>query len=193
MNKTVNKKTRSTSTKKTPEKPGHPSEQPPRKEPLDQRSPEYLLANEQLERFLQLSKEIDHIFHDYAKANDISDTSLFILYALARHGAPWSQREMCEEWSIPAQTVNSSLKSLEKQGIVRLDFLPGNRKSKVILLTEKGQALTDDIVSVIINAEVDSFSKIDPESRSELMASYECFVGNFLDEMRKRIRETDKK
>ena len=101
----------------------------------------------------QTYKEMDEIFHNYAKAVGLSDAVFGILYSLWDRGTPYPQRELCEDWCYPPQTINSALKALEKQGIVELVFAPESRKSKEIHLTAAGQALAQKVVVPFKQAE----------------------------------------
>jgi DNA-binding MarR family transcriptional regulator len=146
------------------------------------------IAEKQLIELLQSYKEVDRIFHAYAKAHNIPDSSFFILYVLAKHGSIYSQHELCEEWSFSAQTINSALKNLERQGIVTLELLPGNRKSKEIHLTEKGRAVTDGVIRDLLDTEIDSFLKIEQKDREVLISAFKCFVANFRNGMKEKIK-----
>lgn len=101
----------------------------------------------------QTYKEMDEIFHNYAKANGLSDAVFGILYLLWDRGTPYPQRELCEAWYYPPQTINSALKALEKQGIVALTFAPESRKSKEIHLTDAGRALAQKVIVPFMQAE----------------------------------------
>src|SRR5699024_11708573 len=91
----------------------------------------------QLAAFNQLYKEMDDIYHSYAKEQGISDTILWILYSLYENNSSYIQKELCSEWHYPPQTVNSALKTLERQGIISLTAAPGNKKHKLVSLTEE--------------------------------------------------------
>ena len=107
----------------------------------------------QLAAFNQLYKEMNEIYHAYAKEQGISDTVLWILYSLYENNASYIQKELCSEWHYPPQTINSALKALEKQGIISLETIPGNRKNKLVSLTEDGKVLTQKIIARLTDAE----------------------------------------
>ena len=73
---------------------------------------------DQLAVFNQLYKEMDEIYHLYAKKQGISDTALWLLYSLYEKDATYTQRELCSAWHYPPQTINSALKNLEKQEFI---------------------------------------------------------------------------
>ena len=92
-----------------------------------------------LATFNQLYKEMDEIYHQYARGHGISDTALWLLYSLYLSDVPYTQREICSEWHYPPQTLNSALKTLERQELISLEPAPGNQKNKQVVLTEKGK------------------------------------------------------
>ena len=67
-----------------------------------------------LATFNQLYKEMDEIYHQYARGHGISDTALWLLYSLYLSDVPYTQREICSEWHYPPQTLNSALKTLDR-------------------------------------------------------------------------------
>ena len=108
-----------------------------------------------LRSFNQLSKETNVIYHNYAAANGMSDAT-FCYY-----GEGVTQKTICEEWFYSAQTVNSSLKLLEKKNLIELRLAPGNKKNKQIFLTEEGKDMTNRLIVPVIEAEKLSFDAFD--------------------------------
>lgn len=87
-------------------------------------------VTEALAVFNQLYKEVDEIYHQYAKNHGISDTALWLLYSLYENSGTYTQRDVCADWHYPPQTINSALKSLEKQGVIVLEAVSGNQKTR---------------------------------------------------------------
>src|SRR5699024_10551534 len=88
-----------------------------------------------------------------AKSCGISDTSMWLLYSLYLNDGTYTQKELYSVWHYPPQTVNSCLKNFEKQGIIKLEAVPGNRKNKLVALTEKGKDESRRIIARLIGAE----------------------------------------
>ena len=84
------------------------------------------MTSDPLALFNQLYKEMDEIYHQYAKRQGISDTALWLLYSLYEDGAGYTQRELCSAWHYPPQTINSALKNLVNQGYIQLKPVEGN-------------------------------------------------------------------
>lgn len=124
--------------------------------------------NYSLKTFNQIYKEMDILYHNYAKNAGLSDTAFWILYSLSERNNIFTQRELCEDWSFAPQTINSALKELEKRGIATLESVPGNKKNKWIKLTEDGGRLVERVVYPLMQAENDSFDEL-PLNECEAM------------------------
>ncbi|MBS5398004.1 MAG: MarR family transcriptional regulator [Lachnospiraceae bacterium] len=144
----------------------------------------------QLAAFNQLYKEMDEIYHVYAKEQGISDTVFWILYSLYENNSSYIQKELCSEWHYPPQTVNSALKSLEKQGIISLEAVPGNKKNKLVSLTEHGPTLTQRVIARLTDAERNAILSMTADERRTLLSLTEKYT-EFLRRHVRRI--SDKK
>ena len=144
----------------------------------------------QLAAFNQLYKEMDEIYHVYAKEQGISDTVFWILYSLYENNSSYIQKELCSEWHYPPQTVNSALKSLENQGIISLEAVPGNKKNKLVSLTEHGLTLTQRVIARLTDAERNAILSMTADERMTLLSLTEKYT-EFLRRHVRRI--SDKK
>lgn len=126
---------------------------------------------EQLTAFNQIHKEMDVVYHNHAKGVGLSDTAFWILYCVSEHNGSFTQRDLCNDWSFTPQTVNSALKDLEKQNMITLEPVPGNRKNKWIRLTNEGMALVQCSVIPLMQAEKDSFAELSEKEREQLLTT----------------------
>ena len=102
-----------------------------------------------LQMFNQVCKETNVIYHDYAAKNGISDTAFWIMYSVYYYGEGITQ------------TVNSSLKTMEKNGLIILEPSNDNKKEKQIHFTKEGLLLAEKIIKPVIEAEKQSFEQLD--------------------------------
>ena len=128
------------------------------------------MTNDPLALFNQLYKEMDEIYHQYAKRRGISDTALWLLYSLYEDGAGYTQRELCSAWHYPPQTINSALKSLVNQGYIQLKPVEGNQKNKRIVLTEAGNEVMREVIFPLIQAEKRTFQRLEKSERDALLS-----------------------
>ncbi len=134
------------------------------------------MTSDPLALFNQLYKEMDEIYHQYAKRQGISDTALWLLYSLYEDGAGYTQRELCSAWHYPPQTINSALKSLVNQGYIQLKPVEGNQKNKRIVLTEAGNEMMQEIISPLIQAEKRTFQRLEKSERDTLLSLTHKYV-----------------
>ena len=113
-----------------------------------------------LAAFNQAQKENDIIYRNYAKMAGLSDTAFWVLYSVAEQEKPYTQKELCTSWFFPTQTVNSALKNLCKRGVIRLESVIGNKKNKLIILTEEGAELTRTVILPLVEAETRAFLRM---------------------------------
>lgn len=129
---------------------------------------------EQLVWYNRLYKEMDELYHDYAKGHGLSDSAFWMLYSLVermllkKEGA-YTQKELCDDWSFSRQTINSALKSLEKQGIIMLAAIEGNRKNKEIVLTEQGKEIVNRSIIPLMGAERAAFGRLGDSDRDKFL------------------------
>lgn len=120
--------------------------------------------------FNLLFNEADGIYHNYAKRFKLSQTALFLLCTLYENDTPLTQRQLATEWHYPPQTVNSFLKRLEREGMVRLEDAPHDRRSKYVILTEHGRSLSAHVVEPLLAAEERAFAGLSEDERRTLLA-----------------------
>ena len=125
---------------------------------------------ELLAAFNRLYHEMDNLYHAYARRSGISDTALWLLYALCESGETPTQRELCAAWYYAPQTLNSALKSMERGGLLRLLPMPGSQKNKRIALTQEGEALKRRVVGPLIEAEIRAGEWLSPDEGQALIA-----------------------
>ena len=111
----------------------------------------------------QYDKELDDIYHYYALRYNLSDAALWILYAVYGSEEGVTQADICNCWFFSRQTINTALQGLAQQEIIRLKPIPGNRKSKHVLLTVQGQKLVQQIIVPLKQAENQVFASFSDE------------------------------
>ncbi len=120
--------------------------------------------------FIQLSKDLDGLYHQMSLKAGLSDSMLALLYSLCERQSPPTAIELAQEWSLTKQTVHSALAAMERQGIITTGGSPADRRRKLIFLTPSGQALCRERILPILEAERRSFARLTPGERETLMA-----------------------
>ena len=138
-----------------------------------------------LATFNQLYKEMDEIYHQYARDHGMSDTAMWLLYSLCLSDTPYTQREICSEWHYPPQTLNSALKTLERQGLIALESVPGNQKNKLVVLTERGNSVVQQMIIPLVAAERQSFMELQEGEKEALLSLTQKYVDLLQSNIRK--------
>lgn len=102
-----------------------------------------------VQEFNQLLKRMDNVYDKFAKSSGISDTAFWIIYTVKNEKETYKQKDLCVMWSYSKQTINSALKKLEEQNIIKLVSVPENKKDKKIVLTEKGEKIAKELIEPV--------------------------------------------
>ena len=138
-------------------------------------------VNEQMKHLNLLTSELDKAYHEAALKLGLSDSVMLILYTLC-----WCEGECLLgdlTSSASKQTINSALRKLEADGIVRLETFRGRKKK--VRLTDKGEQYVKDTVYPIIRIEneiSDSWSEEEKNTYIELTKRY-------LEAFREKLKE----
>lgn len=137
--------------------------------------------------FNRAHKRMNVLYHNYAKAVGISDAAFWLMYSLYEKGGPCTQTELCQIWFFTPQTINSALKSLEKQGLITLDFVPNSRKNKQFFFTEDGKQLVKEKIIPLVQAEEQSFLRLDEQERNALLTITQKHIGILEEEINRIV------
>ena len=112
------------------------------------------------------------LYHRLARARacGLPDCAFWLLYTLRSEEAPLTQTQLSEQLSLPKQTVNSALKKLVEEGVLRLEAADGNLKNKRVCLTEAGEAFLRRTVDRVFGVESAAAARLTEEERSALVA-----------------------
>ena len=125
------------------------------------------IMNEQLRQFNYMVGEIDELYHEAALKFGITDSTMSVIYTIVSEGRPCLISDICRLTGVRKQTVNSALRKLEADDIIRLNAVGG--KQKEASLTEKGERLAEKTVSRLIDAENMVFEDWTERERSEYL------------------------
>ena len=104
-----------------------------------------------LQEFISLQHQIDEYYHELAVKQNLSDSALLVLWSLMELGEGCTQRDICGQFALSKQTVNSSVRKLAKEGVLSLQ--PGPGREVRVYPTDQGRALIQEKIVPIRNAE----------------------------------------
>lgn len=135
-----------------------------------------------------LYKENDELYRNAARVFGLSDCAFWILYSLRECDRELKQSDICSAIYLPKQTVNSSLKKLEQEGIIELTA-GADRRSRFVRLTRKGIDLAAKSVDAVLAAEQRALGKMKEEEQAAFLGLFRKYTDLLKNEMGAFINE----
>jgi len=142
-----------------------------------------LKQNSTLVEFDRLNRQIDELYREIAAEQGLSESAYSILQAVLILGDGCTQTDIYRYSWMNKQTVNSSVKRLKQDGIIK--FLPGSGREQRIFLTEAGERLVSEKIMPIEQAESSVFDEMTDEEQAEILR----LTNKYLTSFRKRVRK----
>lgn len=134
------------------------------------------LLSKQLKCFTYICEEMDAAYHKASLKLGLSDSECMILYSIRSRGNSCLLRDITA-LGVSKQTVNSALRKLEREGIVYLETLDGNRKK--ICLTGKGVKRVADTVDKLIKIENEALATWSSAELEQYIALSKRYLRDF--------------
>lgn len=115
-----------------------------------------------------LSGTLD-LYRIWAKKNDLNYNALVILYTLDDY-KKCTQKQICEWWALPKQTVHGILLDFEKKGYITITVNAKNKREKFIEFTKCGKKFASSILEQLHKMEECAMEKLGNEQRKQLIA-----------------------
>lgn len=135
------------------------------------------MLTEDLRRFNYIVGGIDQIYHKAALKLGLSDSAMSVLYTICGEGKPCPLSLICRLSGTGKQTVNSALRKLENDGIIKLEAVDGKQKSAA--LTDKGREFAENTVARVIAAENRIFESWTEQEREEYISLTQRYLNDF--------------
>lgn len=123
----------------------------------------------------RIYKIYDGCYRDLAKHFRLSEGCLWILYEMGLHGQKMTQADLCAALCAPRQSVNSTMKKMEAEGLITLSEADRHRR-KLVTLTDAGRKLARGTADRIIEAEEDAAGEMGEPECSEFLRLYNRYV-----------------
>ena len=95
----------------------------------------------------------------------------------------YTQQDLCNEWSLSKQTVNSVILNMVKKGYVTLEVVPGTRNRKIIRLTPAGKTYGEQVIMPVFEAEQRALDRIPEEEKAYCMEILKKYVQYLKEEL----------
>ena len=133
----------------------------------------------------KINKEFDEVYHKIAINYKLSDSAFWILYTLYENKEGCTQKEICSDWNFSKQTINTTIKDLERKKLITLNNEENNKKIKKIKLTNKGIEIAKNTVEKVMEVENIAFSKIDIKEFDRAISFFQVQLKSLKNEINK--------
>ncbi|MCI8399722.1 MAG: MarR family transcriptional regulator [Oscillibacter sp.] len=106
---------------------------------------------ELFQEYLRIDHQIDEFYHTLAQRQGLSDSALWVLWSLVELGEGSTQTDICRQIFQTKQTVHSSVRKLEKDGVLALR--PGEGREIALYFTDRGRELVREKILPVMEAE----------------------------------------
>lgn len=114
-----------------------------------------------------LSKTLD-LYRIWAKKHDLNYNALIILYTLDDLQI-CTQKQICDWWALPKQTVHGILLDFQKKGYIKMTANAENKRERLIAFTESGKEFSSSILKPLYKMEEETMKKLGSEKRNQLI------------------------
>lgn len=115
-----------------------------------------------------LSGTLD-LYRIWAKRHGLNYNALVILYTLYDYKV-CTQKQICEWWALPKQTVHGILSDFEKQAYITITENEKNKRERLITFTEMGNTYATKILEKLHMMEEKAMQQLGDEQREQLIA-----------------------
>lgn len=114
-----------------------------------------------------LSRTLD-LYRIWAKQHNLNYNALVILYTLDDYQV-CTQKQICEWWALPKQTVHGILLDFERKGYLTITANADNKRERLIAFTESGKLYASSILEQLHEMEEHAMEKLGAEQRAQLI------------------------
>lgn len=120
----------------------------------------------------ELYRRTDELYHEVAKRAGFADCAFEILYSLMERDG-LTQKQLCGTSFSTKQTVSSSIKRLQADGLVEVD---GTGKGCIVRLTAAGRHAVEERIAPVLAAECAAVEVFAPQQKQHIIAAAKRFT-----------------
>lgn len=126
------------------------------------------------------------IYSAWSKKNGITYNEMLVLYTI-RDSGYCTQKQICDSYLLPRQTINHVILDMEKRGILEVAKELGAGREKVFVLTEDGKKYAEPLLDSLNNFEAQAIENIGHDTLRTLaegVMAYDEALSRALDEVK---------
>ena len=121
--------------------------------------------------------ELDNIYQSLLKANGVSESEYAVMFSIKELGEGCNQKDIADNSYISKKTINSTVKKLEKDGI--LELKAAKYPNMEIFLTDKGKYFLEKNIIPIIEVENKVLENMSDNEFKFLETYYKIYIKGF--------------
>lgn len=138
-----------------------------------------------MRKLISDTSKMDRLYYLWGKNTGVSENMLTLMYAL-NDGKIHTQKQICEQFSIPKTTINTIVKELIEKGLIVFEN-GKNLKEKKLALTEKGKVYAKEITSELEEIEKIAMKKTLEKYSINFIEAFGYLLENMENEIKNRL------
>lgn len=110
------------------------------------------------------------LYKIWAKRHQLNYNALVILYTLKDY-KECTQKQICDWWALPKQTVHGILLDFEKKGYITITANAENKRERLLAFTESGEIFAASVLDKLHQMEESAMHRLGEEKRKQLIDS----------------------
>ena len=132
-------------------------------------------AAAQLQQYMELWRESNVAYEEWAKRKGLSYFELLTLLSLVEAQEDCTQTDICRQWLFPKQTVHCILKNFQKREWIVLLPLERDRRNKRILFTDQGRTFAEKVIGELQRHEQVVWKKLGEQRAAAVLENTDLF------------------
>ena len=126
------------------------------------------------------------IYSKWSSEHSISYHEMLVLYTIREHGF-CTQKQICDSYLLPKQTINNVISTMRKDGILEYDTVHSKGREKAFVLSEKGENYAAPFLmslNTVENRALELLGKDKLQTLTDLLLEYDQALNCALEEAR---------
>ena len=142
--------------------------------------------NEKVKYLNSMLCEIDNLYQTILQNKSLSDSEYVVLFSLLELGEGCLQKDIANNGYINKKTTNSTIKKMEKNGLITLKA--GKYPNMHIYLTDSGKEYIREHITPIINMQTSVMDSVPDSDFENLVKTYSKYIKIFKGEINSLIK-----
>ncbi|MFR8004578.1 MAG: MarR family winged helix-turn-helix transcriptional regulator [Dysosmobacter welbionis] len=113
--------------------------------------------------------ETNQLYEAWARQQGVSLYELLVILSIVETDGTALQKDICQRFAIPKQTISAIIKTLTNKGWLELKVLEQDRRSRKLCLTSEGSARAEQIAQALQEHEAQVWLRLGLERAEQLI------------------------